>query len=88
MVAGNIDHLQSKMREDLKKVEQRDPMTKTKVALALGSGLKGRVMVRSEEMAEVLQGQTAFPLRKRLETIALIQSSHVTVYLVRGFNHR
>lgn len=52
MVIENIDHLQSKIKEDLKKIKQRDLMAKIKVALALRSGLKGRVMVRSEEMAE------------------------------------
>lgn len=54
MVAGNVNHLQGRMKEDLKKADQKDPLTKTKIALALGSGFRGKVMIRSEEMAEML----------------------------------
>ncbi len=59
MVVGNIDCLQGKLKEDLKRADQRDPITKTKVALAFEFGLKGKVTVSLEEMAEGLQGQTA-----------------------------
>ena len=62
MIVDNINNLQNKMKDDLKKTNLKDSLTKSKMILILNSDMSDRVTIRSEKMTKILREQTSFYL--------------------------
>ena len=50
------------MKDDLKKTNLKNPLTKSKVILTLGLDISDRVIIRSKEITKILREQTSFYL--------------------------
>ena len=62
IIKENIEHLQSVIKKNLKNVDQKNPLIKTKIILILKFEMQDKLIISSKEMIELLKKQIAFYL--------------------------